>query len=105
MERAARIAAELLQQAAELSAAEVADRLARVRNVDYWRRLAPDLPIAGTLIPAVLDADAGALRTAAARLRRDRYGSIPSVLPPAALASINRSIDVVVGAGWPAIFS
>src|SRR4051794_38066666 len=107
MNGAARIAAaaELLQHATALSATEVADRLARVRDIDYWRRLAPDLSIGSALIPAAADGDTGARHTAAARLRRDRYCSMPSVVSAADLAIINRSIDVVVAAGWPGIFA
>src|SRR4051812_49494324 len=106
MDRAARIAAaELLQHATELPVTEIADRLARVRDVEYWKRLAPDLAIGGTPTAAVIDDNGGALDAAASRLRRDRYGSVPAVVSAPALAIINRSIDVVVAAGWPAIFS
>src|SRR3954447_2024844 len=106
MDRAARIAAaELLQHATELPVTEIADRLARVRDVEYWKRLAPDLAIGGTPTPAAMDDNGGALDAAASRLRRDRYCSVPAVVSAPALAIINRSIDVVVAAGWPAIFS
>jgi hypothetical protein len=100
-----RQAAEHLLGGVELSEAELAARLVRARDVDYWRRLAPGLTLDGTtLLPALATNDA-ALRTVSLQFQQDRYFRTPPLLPSASLAALNRSIDIVVADGWPPVFA
>lgn len=106
MDRLAMIhrAAEELAAGAALPDAELAKRLVRARDARYWQGLIPNL-----------HADAGgymgdgpgeaALQRAARHYQQERYCEVPAVLSPRALAALNRAIDAVIAAGWPAVFA
>ena len=100
-----RQAAEQLLGNTELSGAELAARLSRARDAEYWRQLAPELSLDGTTPLPALAADEAALQAVALQFQHDRYCKTAPLLPPASLAILNRSIDIVMAAGWPAVFA
>lgn len=97
-------AADIVQRL-EMTPPEVADRLARARDTGYWRSLAPGLSIGGADAPPAFAVDEERLRAAASQLRHDRYFRTPPLLSADTLASLNRTVDAVMAAGWPAVFA
>lgn len=89
----------------EMTADELAERLERARDLAYWRTLSTDLSVDGNEpAPASVATDTE-LRTAVAQFRTDRYFQTPPLLAATTLGSLNRAIDVVTAAGWPAVFA
>ncbi len=107
MDRLTRIrnAASDLAVSVQMSAAEVDARLELARDAEYWRGLAPDLHIGQSPPPSELPVDAATIDATAQHFHRERYFQTPPLLGAAALGSLNRSIDIVVAAGWPAAFA
>jgi hypothetical protein len=103
---ARRSIAEQLADAQRLEPAAVEERAARARSPQYWASLCPALTIGGATAPLDEIAMADAVYVDATRhLREHGYGALPVFLPPPVLAKLNRAIDAVTAAGWPAIFA
>jgi len=108
-ERAEQIASALLEQA-RLSIGDADRRIADARSESYWRALAPDFPIQTHPGDEKASAERGSAKALAERdasrhLRDDGYFQIDAVLDDRILARLNRLVDVVTGAGWPAPFA
>lgn len=98
------IVTDMLEKTA-MTAAELAERLERARDIGYWRNLSPELSVDGSEpAPPTVATDAE-LRTAAAQFQTDHYFQTPPLFGATTLASLNRAIDVVTAAGWPAEFA
>jgi hypothetical protein len=89
----------------ELPPGDLAVRLMRARDIDYWRELVPGASIGDGAPSPPLAIDADALSAAADSLRGDRYFRTPPLLSAASLAAVNRAIDLVMAAGWPPVFA
>lgn len=104
--RAREIAFDLLEQS-QMPEAGVEARVSLASDAAYWRRLTGSqltIAAADATLPALALADADA-RAAIAQLHEDGYFTPLLVLPPSALVPLNRAIDAVVDAGWPAVFA
>ena len=89
----------------EMTPDEVAALVARARDAGYWTTLAPGLSV-GQPAPLPLDAvDEVRARGIAEHLRRERYFSTGSIFDGSALSALNRGVDAVHAAGWPAVFA
>jgi hypothetical protein len=107
MDAAARRAiAEQLADAQRLDPAAVEERAGRARSAQYWATLCPELTIGSAVarLDEIALADS-ASSDAARQVREHGYGALPDFLPAPVLARLNRAIDVVTAAGWPANFA
>lgn len=90
---------------ARISGPELDQRVSHALDADYWRRLVPDFGVCGadsTLEFAPVDA--GEVSDAVRSQQEDGYFRVRGVLAPKAVSRLNRAIDAVVSAGWPASF-
>ena len=99
-----RAAAAELWRASQMSEDDAVRRAELAASANYWRELAPDLTIGADAgaIDAAGAADAGRATT---HFQDDGYFQLPPFLPAGTLASLNRAVDVVTAAGWPAVFA
>jgi hypothetical protein len=93
-----------LLESAQWPEREANRRAALAADGDYWRRLAPDLPIESGDPPPDL-AESPGVRGAIEQLREDGYFQLPTVVPADTLARLNWAIDAVKADGWPAVFA
>jgi hypothetical protein len=95
-----------LLRGARLSTDRVSLRLAQAWEVDYWRKLCPDLPVLSPM-PLPLDARSWADADAAAAqtLQADGVFHARQVVAPHVVQRMNRALNVIAAAGWPAAFA
>jgi hypothetical protein len=107
-------AAQALMKKAELSPEEVAQRLALLRDKDYWRRLAPFAAIEGSAQsdtaengsacdPVRIAADAAARE--AERIARDGYFRLEEIVDAERIGRMRRTVEAVRAAKWPPVFA
>lgn len=89
----------------EMTPGEVADRLALARDIEYWRRVTTGAAIGGGGAAPTFAVDEPGLRAAASQLRHDGYFRTPPLLSADTLALVNRAVESVMAAGWPAVFA
>ena len=96
--------AEMLERI-EMTPQEIEALTSRARDAAYWTGLAPGLTIGQPAPPQDALVDDECARMAAEHLRRDRYFKTDPVIGTDALVELNRAIDAVHAAGWPAVFA
>lgn len=94
-----------LAASAGMQPRELAERLERARNPQYWQSLSAHIRIDTDDPLPCLDVDPEVEAAAARLFETEGYFETPALLPPAVLEALNQSIDAVTAAGWPAIFA
>lgn len=97
------IVSELLVEA-KMPEADARHRAALAADPDYWRQLAPDMPMDGAPIAVPRAVPAETVDAARRHFAAEGYFQTPPLVGSSDLARLNHAIDAVTTAGWPPAF-